>query len=111
MIFDWLLAQIVNELQIFRPARNCQFAWADYDSMKHRIVVMDEFEFSQFDNEEWKNLVEGRPTAVRVKGRSSKVISVKCPIIMISNYPPPYEKKEIINRLHIVKSESNGMEN
>ncbi|CAF1028365.1 unnamed protein product [Brachionus calyciflorus] len=105
IIFDWLLHNQVNEIQIFRPTRNCQFAWADFNARQHLVVVMDEFEFSQYNLEEWKNIVEGRYTAVRVKGRSSKTIALKCPIIMISNYPPPTDKPEIINRLKIVKSE------
>ena len=105
IVFDWLLENQVKETQIYRPTRNCQFAWADFNPRHHLVVVMDEFEFAQFNLEEWKNIVEGRYTAVRVKGRSSKTIALKCPIIMISNYAPPTDKPEIINRLRLVKSE------
>ncbi|CAF0837382.1 unnamed protein product [Brachionus calyciflorus] len=105
IIFDWLLAKKVNENQIYRPPRNCQFAWGDFNPREHLVVVMDEFEFSQFDFEEWKNIVEGRMTTVRVKGRPSKTIALKCPIIMISNYEPPNNRQEIINRIKIIKTE------
>lgn len=111
IIFDWLLARHVNENQIYRPARNCQFAWGYFNPREHLVVVMDEFEFTQFDFEEWKNIVEGRTTSVRVKGRPPKTIAIKCPIIMISNYQPPMHRNEIINRIRIVKSERLDNEN
>lgn len=106
IIFDWLLSNQVSENQIFRPTRNCQFAWGDFNSMQHLVVVMDEFQFSQYDFEEWKNVVEGRYTTVRVKGKSSRTIALRCPIIMISNYQPPVDKPEITNRIRVIKTEA-----
>ena len=105
LILDWLLpAQPINmRKEVYMPAKKCEFSWAGFDERKHRVVFFDEFNFANVDLEEWKNVIEGRFTSVRVKGQDSKIIAVRCPIICVSNHPCS-PLPEVRNRVHIVES-------
>jgi hypothetical protein len=101
LINDWLFKDI-KEYNIFRPARGCRFAWATYDCTRHHVVLLDEFKFEDVDVEEWKQIVEGRPTSIRVKMKESVKIIVKSPIIMLSN-TAPLDRNDILNRLNVIE--------
>lgn len=102
VINKWLL-QDLSIYDIHRPTRNDEFAWQKFNQNKHLVVVMDECDLRKYDIDVWKELVGGSTCEVRVKGGSSKLITIKCPIIHISNYEP-LDKIGVLNRLHVIKT-------
>lgn len=58
MIFDWLLKDQVSYDKIYRPPKGCEFSWAGYNPIRHKVIVFEEFNFNQIkDIEEWKMLL------------------------------------------------------
>ncbi|CAF1071936.1 unnamed protein product [Brachionus calyciflorus] len=80
----------IIELQIMRPTpRDKKFAWQDFNSSLHKIVLMDEFDISDYDVTDLKKALAGETLVANRKGESSIKFKMQMPIIMISNCEPP----------------------
>lgn len=78
------------EEQIFRPTPNeKKYAWQDFDTNLHNIVIVDEFDISEYNITDLKKVLSGECLVANRKGGSSKKIRLAMPMIFISNLPPP----------------------
>lgn len=99
------------ENQIFCPTPNeKRFAWQDFDVQLHNLVVIDEFEISEYNVTDLKKVLAGESLVVNRKGECSKKIKLKMPMIIISNLPPPAsdvstQMQGVIQRLKVVRAD------
>ena len=99
------------ENQIFCPTPNeKRFAWQDFDAQLHNLVVIDEFEISEYNVTDLKKVLAGESLVVNRKGECSRKIKLKMPMIIISNLPPPAsdvstQMQGVIQRLKVVRAD------
>ncbi|CAF1021492.1 unnamed protein product [Brachionus calyciflorus] len=75
--------------QAFRPTRkDKRFAWESWNPRAYTHIIVDEFEFSDFDENTWKIAVEGLPFEQAVKFKDSETKIIQVPMIFISNKNP-----------------------
>lgn len=78
------------ENQIFRPTPNeKKFAWQEFDKNLHNLVIIDEFDISEYNLTDIKKVLSGECLVANRKGQTSIKIKMEMPMIFISNLPPP----------------------
>lgn len=78
------------EQQIMRPTpKDKRFAWQDFDTNLHRIVIIDEFDFGDYDVTDLKKALAGETLVANRKSETAIKIRLRMPIIFISNCEPP----------------------
>jgi hypothetical protein len=98
--------------QIFGPTPNeFKYAWQSFNKDLHKIVVIDEFETSNFSTSDLKLALSGETLISNVKGASSVMLKIDIPMIIISNEPPPTRALSskyigLMERLHVVHADT-----
>ena len=96
------------ETQIFRPTPNeFKYAWQDYDSDRHTLVVIDEFNIQEYNLNDFKKAIAGEQLTTNCKGSSAKCFRLRMPMIFISNHRLEQRVCEtkypgLLERLHVV---------
>lgn len=82
---------------------NERFMWQDADKMDYLVLVADEFELPESVNI-WKMAVAGEKFSTDQKGGSHKDISLRIPMIFISNSPLKDYIPGIKERLTVIQA-------
>lgn len=70
----------------------------------YKVIVLEEFDLSQYNYEQFKSLLSGEPVNINRKFFDQRVIQNVNPIIMISNYPPRNDPT-FLNRVRVVNAD------
>ena len=113
-----LLARCINEedddadqyeQQVFTPTPNdFRFAYQEFDATMHNVMLVDEFDFAEYNLNDFKKATEGRSIAVNCKGTRARRTCLRMPMIFISNHAPPIDRHAdtkyagIANRIQVV---------
>lgn len=98
------------KMQIFMPTPNeFKYAWQSFDEDIHKLVVIDEFDVSNYEVTDLKKALAGETFVANIKGSISKIITLRIPVILISNLEPPSDTisskyQGIQERLRIVNA-------
>lgn len=74
---------------IFFAAQEGKFVFEGLDVAFHKVIVMEEMSFHNYNVSILKRLLEGQPVVLDRKGQKARLCTFRGPIILISNVPPP----------------------
>ena len=104
---DVIFAGLTDE-QIGSPVMDGRFGWQNIDSVTHRVVHIDEFDFKMVKNpRQWKQAVAGEPFSTDVKFEDSIRLQLVMPMVFVSNIDITKQKikeKGVKERLLVVEA-------
>lgn len=88
--------EFLYERMIYCPMPNePKYAMQNYDQRMHKLIVIDEFDISQYQVNDLKKLLAGESLMINSKNESGRVITHRNPIILISNLDPPSDRQSV----------------
>ena len=89
--------------EIYEPIPNTdRFAYQEFNSDIHKIMIIDEFNIKNFNFEMLKKALAGERFTSDSKGGKPKKLTIQCPAIMISNIAPDVTMPGFQERIKIV---------
>lgn len=73
-------------------------------SNEHKVIEFEEFDSRKYNLEWMKQLLAGDPCSIKRKYYDEIVYINNCPIIIISNYPPPPLDVAFENRVQVIEA-------
>lgn len=91
--------------------RDNRFTWSGFNPNRHNHVLIDEYKSEDFSFTDLNLLLSGECLVTDQKFKNQQDVYMRCPIIILSNFPPEETMPGFVQRLHVIKIEKRGKEN
>lgn len=92
--------------QVFKAnSSDKKYCWENFNQKTHNLVTIDEFEYKDHDINILKLALAGEDFICPVKFKDAQLKFVQCPIVIISNHPPPVFNEPFMERVQVIDTE------
>jgi hypothetical protein len=92
--------------QVFKAnSSDEKYCWENYNQKTHNLVTIDEFDYKDHNINTLKLVLAGEDFICPVKFHDAQVKFVQCPVVIISNNPPPVCNRPFMERIQVIDTE------
>jgi hypothetical protein len=92
--------------QVFKAnSSDEKYCWENFNQKTHNLVTLDEFDYKDHNINTLKLVLAGEDFICPVKYQDAQVKFVQCPVVIMSNNPPPVFNRAFMERIQVIDTE------
>jgi hypothetical protein len=92
--------------QVFKAnSSDEKYCWENFNQKTHNLVTIDEFSYKDHNINTLKLVLAGEDFICPIKYQDAQLKFVQCPVVIISNHPPPVFNEPFMERIQVIDTE------